>query len=135
MDSASKEFLHVSDDSEAYGMLLKNLMVQSLPRLKEPAILLSCREIDRELVESILEEAKKEYAEKAEVHPPEITIDEHVYLPPSPTDYEDHGLFCSGGVVLASQDGKIVCKNTVDARLDVVFRRKLPEVCPGIANY
>lgn len=34
----------------------------------------------------------------------------------------------SGGVVLASDDGKIVCENTLDARLDVVFRQKLPEV-------
>lgn len=30
--------------------------------------------------------------------------------------------------MLASQDGKIVCENTLDARLDVVFRQKLPEV-------
>jgi hypothetical protein len=30
--------------------------------------------------------------------------------------------------VLASRDGKIVCENTLDARLDVVFRKKLPEV-------
>lgn len=36
--------------------------------------------------------------------------------------------FSSGGVVLASRDGKIVCENTLDARLDVVFRKKLPEV-------
>lgn len=35
----------------------------------------------------------------------------------------------AGGVVIASQDGKIVCENTLDARLDVVFRKKLPEVC------
>lgn len=37
-------------------------------------------------------------------------------------------LFSAGGVVLASRDGKIVCENTLDARLDVVFRKKLPEV-------
>lgn len=30
--------------------------------------------------------------------------------------------------MLASQDGKIVFENTLDARLDVVFRQKLPEV-------
>lgn len=30
--------------------------------------------------------------------------------------------------MLASKDGKIVCENTLDARLDVVFRKKLPEV-------
>lgn len=34
----------------------------------------------------------------------------------------------SGGVVLASEDGKIVCENTLDARLNVVFRQKLPKV-------
>ena len=32
-------------------------------------------------------------------------------------------------MVLASQDGKIVCENTLDARLEVIFRQKLPEVC------
>lgn len=35
----------------------------------------------------------------------------------------------SGGVVVASQDGKIVLENTLDARLDVVYKQKLPEVC------
>lgn len=31
-------------------------------------------------------------------------------------------------MVLASHDGKIVFENTLDARLDVVFRNKLPHV-------
>lgn len=30
--------------------------------------------------------------------------------------------------MLASRDGKIVCENSLDARLDVAFRKKLPEV-------
>lgn len=30
---------------------------------------------------------------------------------------------------MASRDGKIVLENTLNARLDVVFRKKLPEVC------
>lgn len=30
--------------------------------------------------------------------------------------------------MMASRDGKIVIENTLDARLDVVFRKKLPEV-------
>lgn len=30
--------------------------------------------------------------------------------------------------MLASRDGKIVCENTLDARLDIVFHKKLPEV-------
>ncbi|XP_077239283.1 V-type proton ATPase subunit E-like [Tasmannia lanceolata] len=127
-DSAAKELLRVSGDSNAYGKLLKDLIVQSLLRLKEPSVLLRCREADHGLVKSVLEEAKKEYAEKANVHAPNVTIDERVYLPPPPSHHDAHGPSCSGGVVLASQDGKIVCENTLDARLDVVFRQKLPEI-------
>lgn len=29
---------------------------------------------------------------------------------------------------MASEDGKIVLENTLDARLDVIFRQKLPQV-------
>ncbi|KAF8402456.1 hypothetical protein HHK36_010540 [Tetracentron sinense] len=127
-DTASKELLCVSDNSNAYRKLLEELIVQSLLRLKEPSVLLRCREVDRGLVESILEEAKHEYARKAKVHSPKVTVDYHVYLPPPPSSEDSHGPFCSGGVVLASQDGKIVFEDTLDARLDVVFRQKLPEI-------
>ncbi|KAK6943345.1 V-type ATPase subunit E [Dillenia turbinata] len=127
-DSASKELLRVFSDKEAYKKLLKGLIVQSLLRLKEPSVLLRCREIDVGLVESVLDEAKREYAEKSQVHAPTVTIDTRVFLPPPPKGLDLHEAFCSGGVVLASQDGKIVCENTLDARLDVVFRQKLPEI-------
>uniref|UniRef100_A0A5B7ATL7 Putative V-type proton ATPase subunit E-like n=2 Tax=Davidia involucrata TaxID=16924 RepID=A0A5B7ATL7_DAVIN len=127
-DSASKKLLNVADDKNAYKKLLKGLIVQSLLRLKEPSVLLRCREVDIGLVESVLEDAKREYAEKAKVHAPKVTVDNRVYLPPPPSSAESHGLSCSGGVVLASQDGKIVFENTLDARLDVVFRQKLPEI-------
>ncbi|KAA8517620.1 hypothetical protein F0562_015094 [Nyssa sinensis] len=127
-DSASRGLLNVADDKNAYKKLLKGLIVQSLLRLKEPSVLLRCREVDVGLVESVLEDAKREYAEKAKVHAPKVTIDKHVYLPPPPSGAESHGRSCSGGVVLASQDGKIVFENSLDARLDVVFRQKLPEI-------
>ncbi|CAH2050637.1 unnamed protein product [Thlaspi arvense] len=84
------------------------------------------REIDVELIESILEEAKEQYAEKANDCAPMITLDNRVYLLPPPSSEESNGPSCAGGVILASQDGKIVCDNTLDARLDVVFRQKTP---------
>uniref|UniRef100_A0A2P2KXF2 V-type proton ATPase subunit E n=1 Tax=Rhizophora mucronata TaxID=61149 RepID=A0A2P2KXF2_RHIMU len=127
-EAAAKELLSVSGHHLVYKTLLKDLIVQGLLRLKEPAVLLRCRREDHHLVESVLDSAKEEYAEKVKVHPPEIIVDHHVYLPPAPSHYNAHGPFCSGGVVLASQDGKIVCENTLDARLDVVFRKKLPEI-------
>ncbi|XP_052176039.1 V-type proton ATPase subunit E1-like [Diospyros lotus] len=127
-DVAGKELLNVANAKNAYKKLLKDLIVQSLLRLKEPSVLLRCREIDVGMVQSVLEEAKQEYAGKAKVQAPKITVDGRVHLPPPPTSEESHGPSCSGGVVLASQDGKIVCENTLDARLDVVFRQKLPEI-------
>lgn len=126
-EAAAKELLLVSGDHGRYKNLLKELIVQSLLRLKEPAILLRCREADLNLVESILGSAKEEYSEKANVHQPEIIVD-NVYLPPAPSHHNAHALSCSGGVVLASRDGKIVCENTLDARLDVAFRKKLPQI-------
>ncbi|KAF8014461.1 hypothetical protein BT93_H0318 [Corymbia citriodora subsp. variegata] len=127
-EAAAKELLSVSHEHHVYRKLLNDLIVQSLLRLKEPAVLLRCRKDDLQLVESVLDSAKEEYAEKASVHPPEIIVDHRVYLPPAPSHHNAHGLHCSGGVVLASRDGKIVCENTLDARLDVVFRKKLPEI-------
>ncbi|GMH29758.1 hypothetical protein Nepgr_031601 [Nepenthes gracilis] len=126
-EAASKELLQVSRDHHLYKRLLKDLIVQCLLRLKEPAVLLRCRKDDLFLVESILCSAKEEYAEKANVLQPEIIIDS-VHLPPAPTHHNAHGPYCSGGVVVASRDGKIVCENTLDARLDVAFQKKLPQI-------
>ncbi|KAK7369756.1 hypothetical protein VNO80_11800 [Phaseolus coccineus] len=135
-EAASKELLSVSHHHDwtlthhdhVYRNLLKDLIVQCLLRLKEPSVLLRCRKDDLQLVEHVLDSAAQEYADKANVDPPEIIVDNQVYLPPGPSHHNAHDMYCSGGVVLASCDGKIVCENTLDARLDVVFRKKLPEI-------
>ncbi|KAL6841422.1 hypothetical protein ACP4OV_028940 [Aristida adscensionis] len=126
--SAAGELARVTKDVSAYKKVLKALIVQSLLRLREPSLVLRCREADRGLVEAVLEAAKKEYAEKAKVNLPKVIIDGKVYLPPAKLAGDAHGPSCSGGVVVASQDGKIVCENTLDARLEVSFRQKLPEI-------
>jgi len=51
--------------------------------------LLRCREVDRRLVESVLDEAKREYADKAKVHAPKVTVDK-VFLPPPPSTADSH---------------------------------------------
>ncbi|XP_012481312.1 V-type proton ATPase subunit E [Gossypium raimondii] len=129
-ESARKELQRLGTDKRGYKNLVKALVVQSLVRLREPSVLLRCREVDRKLVETIIDEAKREYAEKFNVPPPKIVIDS-VYLPPPPPANGDefaHQPYCSGGVVLASEDGKIVLENTLDARLEVAFKQKLPEI-------
>lgn len=126
-ESAAQELLAVCEHHHSYKRLLKDLIVQGLLRLKEPAVLLRCREADHHLVHSILEEAKEEYAKKAKLHTPQIIVDDETYLPPAP-NADTVGHSCAGGIVLASKDGKIVCENTLDARLNVVFGQKLPEI-------
>ncbi|KAM0929138.1 hypothetical protein ACQ4PT_001814 [Festuca glaucescens] len=128
MESAGKELLYQSQDHQSYKKLLRILIVQSLLRLKESAVILRCREEDLQLVESVLESAGNEYAERANVYRPEIVLDRQVFLPSAPSHYKAHDLSCSGGVVLASRDGKIVFENTLDARLELAFRKKLPEI-------
>ncbi|GJR90596.1 V-type proton ATPase subunit E-like protein [Tanacetum coccineum] len=129
-EAASKDLLTVShhefQHQHNYEALLKALIVQGLLKLKEPSVLLRCRKEDLHMVESVLDLAKEEYAAKTNVHQPEIIVD-NIYLPSAPSSNDPHALSCSGGVVLASRDGKIVFENTLDARLDVIFRGKLPE--------
>ncbi|KAL8138802.1 hypothetical protein V2J09_004803, partial [Rumex salicifolius] len=126
-ENASKELLRISGDHHHYKKLLKDFIVQSLLRLKEPAVLLRCRKSDAHMVQSVVHSAEKEYAHIADVHAPEVIVDT-IYLPPAPTHHNSHDLTCAGGVVLASRDGKIVFENTLDARLDVAFRKKLPQI-------
>lgn len=65
-------------------------LFQSLLRLKEPSVLLRCRKVDSALVQSVLEEAKMEYAKKANVRNPNVIVDDRVFLPPPPAQYGDH---------------------------------------------
>lgn len=73
-------------------MLKVRCLLQSLVRLKEPAVLLRCCKDDVHLVESVLDSAKEEYASKVNVDPPEIFID-NVHLPPAPSHHNAHGPF------------------------------------------
>lgn len=55
--------------------------------------MLRCREVDKKVVESVLEEAKKAYADKASASVPKVTIDDRVFLPPPPKGGDSHEPF------------------------------------------
>ncbi|ERN04591.1 hypothetical protein AMTR_s00075p00111600 [Amborella trichopoda] len=90
-EAVGKELVHVSHNHHVYRKLMKELIVQSLLRLRESAVLLRCRKADHGFIESVLHLAKQEYAEKANVHPPEIIVDHQVYLPPAPSHHHMTG--------------------------------------------
>ncbi|XP_057752514.1 V-type proton ATPase subunit E2-like [Arachis stenosperma] len=132
MKEASRKALsRLANDKKVYRKLLRDLILQGLVRMREPSVIIRCRESDKKIIESLIEECKKDYMDKMRLQqPPKITIDERVYLPPPKNGNAADSLepFCNGGVVMASEDGKIVLENTLDARLDVIFRHKLPEI-------
>nr|CAB3464916.1 unnamed protein product [Digitaria exilis] len=90
-ESSGEALIRITKDANTYKRILKGLIVQGLLRLREPALVLRCREADRSLVEAVLEVAKKEYAEKAKVNLPKIIIDGKVYLPPQRSNRDAHG--------------------------------------------
>ncbi|KAL3681936.1 hypothetical protein R1sor_024892 [Riccia sorocarpa] len=123
---AEKGLLSVSEDGDAYSQLLKSLIVQGLYRLKEPSVQLRCREQDLSVVQSVLDDAKTEYVTKAELEEmPEVVVSETTFLPGPPAE-DQPGPSCTGGIVLASKDGRIVCDNTLDARVEIAFKQNLP---------
>ncbi|CAF1968150.1 unnamed protein product [Brassica napus] len=90
-DSLAKDLLRVSNNKNAYKKLsrVSSLSYHCILYIEfvaaERAISAAgCREMDNKVVESIIEDAKKHYAEKAKVASPNITIDEKVFLPPPP---------------------------------------------------
>jgi len=106
--------------------LLKGLIIQGLIRLNEPRVQVVSRKQDIDLVKGILEAAAHEYAALGG-RKVELSMDEKNFLPPGPSEgYK--GPVCSGGVILSALDGKIICKNTLDARLGLAFEQRLPEV-------
>jgi len=123
---AQKRLSHIGKPGERYQSLLVNLVVQGLTRLNEPRVAIVGRKEDLELLRATVQPALEEYAKLGGGNV-QLTVDEKNFLPPGPSEgYK--GPVCSGGVILSALDGKIICKNTLDARLGLAFEQRLPEV-------
>jgi V-type H+-transporting ATPase subunit E len=57
----------------------------------------------------------------------ELTLDENAWLPPAPSK-DKKGVSCTGGVVLTARNNTIICRNTLDSRLDLCFERLIPTI-------
>ena len=110
----------------AYPDLVKRLIVQGLIKIEEPDVTVLCREADVAVCEKVVPAAVAEYAdiikrETGEVVVPKVKIntDPKKVLP-------EHK--CSGGVCLTACNGRIVCDNTLDARIGLVYNELLPTI-------
>ena len=101
----------------------------------EPEVNIKCRKSDLEVVKKAVDPAIQEYKAlmKKEVKifkdreiPAKVNIDEGKYLPEF---HDDEGAdSCLGGIILHCRKGRIVCANTLDERLQLVYQEAIPEI-------
>jgi len=101
----------------------------------EPEVVVKCRKSDLELVESVLDDAVRDYKQilKDEVPifkdrevPCRISVTKERFLPEySEGEGKDS---CLGGIKLLAKKGKIVCSNTLDDRLQLIYQEAIPDI-------
>jgi V-type H+-transporting ATPase subunit E len=101
----------------------------------EPEVNVRCRQSDLKTVESVVDQAVTEYKAlmKKEVKffkdrdvPCKVNVDNTRFLPEF--DENEGAESCMGGIVLHTRKGRIVCSNTLDDRLQLVYQESIPEV-------
>lgn len=124
--STARESVAGVSNTPAYPDLIKRLIVQGLIKIEEEEVNILCREADIPVCEKVLAAAAAEYVEAiksatGQVVTPKLKInkDPKKVLP-------DHK--CSGGVCLTACNGRIVCDNTLDARIDLAYYELLPQI-------
>jgi len=127
LGEAHKRLSVLTKDANQYKQLLKKLIIQGLWKLQEPEVILVCRKQDLALVKEVVDAAAQEYSRNSEKKC-EVKIDQTTFLPPGPEHATSEGEICSGGVVLSSNEGRIICSNTLDARLAMSYEQNLPKI-------
>ena len=119
-----------------YPDLIKHLILEGLLRVQEKKVSIQCREEDKTIVEAQIPKAVEAFhnlvQEKAGVEfKVTVTLSEERLDGPPREGYKG----CCGGVVLIARNGRIVLRNTLDARLDIAFKQLKPSLralCFGV---
>ena len=112
--------------SANYKKLLHGLIIQALIKIEEDVVVVLCRAADVSIVSSVIAKASAEYKElikttTGQVVSPQVTVNTNPAKNLNPEFY-------SGGVVLTACHGRIVCDNTLDARVRLVYQDLLPKI-------
>jgi len=118
-------------ENQKYPDLIRYLIAQGLMIITEAKVTVQCRQEDEKIVQAELPAAYKLYLdfirEQTGITPKVVVQLSKDWLPPGPKPGET-GLSCCGGVVLSARNGTIVCKNTLDSRLDLCFDKLKPQI-------
>ena len=101
--------------------------------LMENHVNIQCRKEDLSIVKAQLDAGIKLFqdtmkeATSGVVPSVNVVLDEKTFLPPAPVKGSS-ALACSGGILLTARQGQIVCRNTLDHRLDLAFESLKPSI-------
>ena len=120
------EKLNAYSHQPEYKNLLVRLILQAVAKLIDEAeITVRIRQEDLAVAKEALALAQQELQKYHKTN--RLTLDTTNFLPPSKHSVEGLAT-CAGGVVLTAKHGKIVCDNTIDARLRYAFDDLVPTI-------
>jgi len=125
-DDAFNTLAKLPSDAGKYQTLLEGLIAEGARNLHLPEVLVRCRPEDKGVVQKAIGPAASATGIK-------ITFDESTPITDdnSVVNIEKR---CIGGVLVTSPDGKIVCSQTLNSRLQVAYDTSLPVVKPVLFN-
>jgi len=115
LEEARNRLSSIADDPSRYQKLLEGLIAQALFQLVEKECTVICREEDIDLVKVAIPAAQAKLKEATNVHCA-VKI-ANTYLSR-----------CAGGVEVTSCNGRLRVVNTLESRLELVARQKLPDI-------
>jgi len=117
LDEARRRLGEVTRNQQQYTNILQQLIIQGLYQLLEPTVTVRAREVDQNLVKSILDNCVTEYKSKTNKEIV-LKLDSDSFLPVDSV----------GGIELLANRGRIKISNTLEARLDLIAQQLVPEV-------
>lgn len=129
-EEVANELAAVSKNAK-YPDLVRYLIAQGLMIITENKVDVQCRKEDVDIVRAQLPSAVKLYTDFIKDNTgvlPRVQVQlSNDFLAPGPVKGQK-SVSCAGGVVLSARNGTIVCKNTLDSRLDLCFENLVPSV-------
>jgi len=120
-EMVQSRFAGVTKNAGKYKEFLRQAMIQAFLLIwDEEQITVSCRKQDQSVVKSLMQPVLDEVKSRAKKE-----CDTDLKMQAS---FNPKPIKCSGGVVVSARGGKVVCDNTLDARLNIVMRTELPMV-------
>jgi len=124
---AQAKFKDIVNDKASYKQFLLDALMQAMIKIwDEREVIVSCRKEDGALVKQILPEALKAVKAKAKKE-----TDEDLEMKAT---FDSTPFKCCGGVRVTARGGRVICDNTLDARLKISMYNLLPFVRDELFN-